>query len=130
MADCTNLLELNFTADFGNLALEFYCLIRLIARNPVLRALSVEKFYIRNMELCQLLLGFVRLLDDYPTVSCLFLDFSLSNLDKGDSRALIIGHFETRIKRINSDSIVCLDLLSIVRRSHRSPNLKTGRKYA
>lgn len=131
MADCTNLLELNFTADFGNLELELDCLIRLIARNPVLRALSVEKFYIRNMEICQLLLAFVQLLDDYPTVSCLFLDFSLlSNLDKGDSRALIIGHFETRIKRINSDSVVCLDLLNIVRRSHRSSILKTGRKYA
>jgi len=58
MADFTDLLELNFTADFGNLELELDCLVRLIACNPVLRALSVEKFYIRNMEICQPAAGF------------------------------------------------------------------------
>lgn len=68
-----SLVEINYVADWTPQYNELGHLARLIAQCPNLHALSIEGLRYKSSEEVQQMKDFVTFLEDYPSISCLYL---------------------------------------------------------
>ncbi|KAF9383891.1 hypothetical protein CPB97_006137 [Podila verticillata] len=71
-ARCSRLLEVNYVSERQDRELEY--LAQLVSQNPDLCAVSIENFHTRKEGQLEQLQAFVTFLDDYPMITCFYLD--------------------------------------------------------
>ncbi|KAF9380193.1 hypothetical protein CPB97_008516 [Podila verticillata] len=126
----TNLVEINFVAEWSQQHKGLEDFTRLVARCPNLRAVSVEGLYFREGKGVQQLKDFVAFLADYPSIRCLFLggdSMSPNSLTQGLWEMIL----EHRLAKVDYHQIVSLSLMNqdMFNRSSRGlPSYRKGKE--
>lgn len=119
---CSRLIEVNFVSEWQDRELEH--LAQLVSQNPDLCAVSIENFQAGNDGRLEQLQAFVMFLDDYPLITCFYLDGRLSS-NMEDIRALV----EKRLDMVKRENIKCLRFVEYVHRSERSGLSRAGSRH-
>ncbi|KAG0332893.1 reductase [Podila humilis] len=129
---CSNLLEINYVVDRGDLTIQLAHLSHLVAQNSGLRSLSIEEPW-RASNAMEIEGGFsslkalVRLLcDNHPSITCFYLD-TVYYQDKLYGIHLL-EMLEMRLDAINKDKVLFLDHITDVPRSCRGPSPRSSRQ--
>ncbi|KAI9240362.1 MAG: hypothetical protein BYD32DRAFT_434048 [Podila humilis] len=126
-AKACGLREINYVADLDSpLGTQLDRLALLVASSPDLRAVSMELVHPNSEEDLEALTAFVRFLDDYPSMTCFFLEIDPRTMLDVDEVMLEI--LEKRLDLVQAGSVDCLDLAPNPARSNRGPPWRKGQR--
>ncbi|KAF9302918.1 hypothetical protein BGZ74_004639 [Mortierella antarctica] len=134
-----NLIEVNLIQDDGPFSADdtsIDSLTGLLARSPLLQAVSIENVDFRSMEQIQRLLDFVKVLETYPAVTCVCFDGDYIIRRSGDitgrSGDMVSQIWKRLMARVSASVTQRVRTLSMQRpellsRSNRGPNNRGSR---
>ncbi|KAF9325144.1 hypothetical protein BG006_011344 [Podila minutissima] len=129
-----NLIEVNLIQDDGPFSADdtsIDSLTGLLARSPLLQAVSIENVDFRSMEQIQRLLDFVKVLEKYPAVTCVYFDGDYIIRRSGDitgrSGDMVSQIWKRLMARVSTSDTQRVRTLAMQRpellsRSNRGPN--------